>query len=65
MEIAIVFLIVIATAAAQQIPPDQVRLIELRRAARDEPVRFIGSPTLLPVHQVSILLPSLKKMDNK
>ncbi len=49
-EIA-VFLIALAIASAQT---DQVRLIELRRPARAEPIRLIGKP-LTPMHPIPIL----------
>ncbi len=56
----------IATAqTSAQTPPDQARQIErdkeaMRRAARSAPVKFIGSPTLVRVQPIPILLPALK-----
>jgi hypothetical protein len=61
---AVVFLIGLGIAAAQT-PPDPARQIEvqkeaLRRAVRSEPVKIIGSPTLVPLHPVRILPPLSK-----
>jgi hypothetical protein len=56
----------IATAqTSAQTPP--ARQIErdkeaMRRAARSAPVKLIGSPTLVRLWQVPILLPALKKL---
>jgi hypothetical protein len=65
---AVVFLIGLGIAAAQT-PPDPARQIEvqkeaMRRAARSESVKILGSPTLSPIQPVRIL-PPLKKMENK
>jgi hypothetical protein len=50
-----------------QTPPDQMRQIErdkeaMRRAALSEPVKLIGSPTLVRVQPIPILQPPLKKI---
>lgn len=52
-----------------QIPPDQVRQIErdkeaIRTAALSEPVKLIGSPTLVRAHPIPILWPPLVKIEN-
>ena len=66
-------LIGIGIATAQttaQTPPDQTRQIErdkeaMRKAARSVPFKLIGSQTLVRLWQVPILLPALKKIENR
>jgi hypothetical protein len=64
-----VFLVVIATAAAQTPTPAPERQIEpqkeaMRKAARSGPFKIIGWPTLTPAEPIRII-PTLKKMENK
>ena len=59
-----VFLVVIATAAAQNpTPSDQARQIQ-KEAMRSAPFKIIGWPTLTPA-QPARIIPTLKKMENK
>jgi len=53
-----VFLIALGIAPQNPTPLDQIQKAEA-------PVPLIGVPTLVPVQPVRILLPPLKKMDNK
>jgi len=56
-EMFSIFLIGLGMAAAPEVQKEA-----LRRAAQPEPVKILGSPTLVPLHPVRII-PPLKKME--
>ena len=56
-EMFSIFLIGLGMAAAPEVQKEA-----LRRAAQPEPVKILGSPTLVPLHPVPII-PPLKKME--